>query len=523
MAKIAKKDTADVKTKKKLPGWVIVPVLLVLILIFAGISKLTAGTKKAPQLQVTTVEKGDVKAVYNTSGVVESTNTKVFYSPVNAPILTCNAQVGALVKAGDVLITYDVADLERNNRESELNALSAKYTNQDMVEQSDRAAKSAEQSKAQMTSSIQNLQSQINSKEAEVEQLKKAADNASGEASANVSKALEIQQKMQTNLNSQSTQKATKENAERQLECLDRSDSDYAQRSQELMAAAETATNALSSLEQEYRSLEQQLNQIGSSDASGAVQAYAAAAGELESLKASLAELQNTSAGSADTGLTGAQMKNMKVTENLAELAQMSTEELLNKGREGIRAEFDGIISDVKAVTGSDAVQGGELFTLVSNKDVDVVLEVSSNDFDNLQIGNKAEIKIGKKTYEGTLNSIDKIALPNEKGNPVIGAKVHIENPDDDIYIGVNAKVSMVTAEKKNVLCLPNEVVNTSSEGDFVYVIRDGVVKKQPVELGVTSDSKAEVISGLKEGDEVVSDVSGDITEGMKATASKEK
>lgn len=523
MFKIAKKDRTEVKVKKKLPGWVIIPILLVLILIFAGISKLTSGTGKSPQLQVTNVEKGDVKAVYNMSGIVESTNTKVFYSPVNAPILACNAQVGEQVKAGDVLITYDVTNLERSNRESKLNTLSAKYMNQDTVDKSNLAAKSAEQSKAQLASSIQNLQSQISSKEAEVQQLKEATEGASAEASANASKASEIQQKMQTNLNSQSTQKAAKENAERQLACMDRSDPDYAQKSQELVTAAETATNSLSGLEQEYRSLEQQFNQIGSSDASSAAQAYAAASGELENLKASLVDLQNTTAGSVDTGLTGAQVKNMKVTENLAELAQLSTEELLDKGREGIRAEFDGIISDVKAVVGSDAVQGGELFTLVSNKDVDVVLEVPAGDFDNLQIGNKAEIKVGKKTYEGTLDSIDKIALPNEKGNPVIGAKVHIENPDEDIYIGVNAKVSMITAEKKNVLCLPNEVVNTSSEGDFVYVLRDGVVKKQMVGLGVTSDNKVEIISGLKAGDEVVSDVSGDVVEGMKATASKEK
>ena len=49
---------------------------------------------------------------------------------------------------------------------------------------------------------------------------------------------------------------------------------------------------------------------------------------------------------------------------------QHLTEELLNKGREGIKAEFDGIIANVQAVEGSSAVQGGELFTLVSSKDV---------------------------------------------------------------------------------------------------------------------------------------------------------
>ena len=67
------------------------------------------------------------------------------------------------------------------------------------------------------------------------------------------------------------------------------------------------------------------------------------------------------------------------------------------------------------------------------------------------------------------------------------------------------------------------EVINTAADGDFVYVLQGGVVKKQPVELGVLSGSRAEIISGLEEGAEVVSDTGGNITEGMKASAVKEQ
>ena len=64
----------------------------------------------------------------------------------------------------------------------------------------------------------------------------------------------------------------------------------------------------------------------------------------------------------------------------------------------------------------------------------------------------------------------------------------------------------MTVAEEKDVLYLPNENVNTSTEGDFVYVVQNGVVKKKAVELGITSNSKVEIKSGLKEGDKVVAD-----------------
>jgi len=492
--------------KKKMPGWVIIPVLAILILVFYIGSRVFGGASQSvAQLETVKVKKDDVKEEYTTSGTVNSEKTKVFYSPVNAPVLICNAEVGEAVKAGDLLVTYDTTTLERDNRQSELNALSTKYSNQDTVEQASRSAASAAAAESQTASSIAGVKKQVQTKQAEVDSLQSIANSSQSEAAKNAAAAAEIEKKMTENLDNQSKQRAVKENAEREP--------------QDASAAAQ-ATNELANLEIAYRDLENKLATVGSTDASGTAQALEAAKQELASLQNSLSELQNSSqSGGAATGTTEAQKKNMQVAENLNELTQLSTEELLAKGKEGIKAEYDGIISDVQVAEGTSAVQGGQLFTLVSNQDVAVKLEVSANDFDKLSTGTQAVVKIGQKTYQGTLTSIDKIALTNEKGNPVIGAKVHINNPDDDIYIGVNAKVTMTVAEQKNALCLPNEVVNTSADGDFVYVIENGIVKKQMVELGVASDSSVEIVSGLKEGDQVISDVSGDLDEGMAAIA----
>ncbi len=330
---------------------------------------------------------------------------------------------------------------------------------------------------------------------------------------------------MADNLDSQSASRTKKENAERQLENVSDTAPDSEERKAQLIKEAEEAAEEVGRLEREYRTLEQELKQLGGgADGTGtetgaASQALAQAKQELEALKSSLAQAENSRQTGADAGLTAAQLKNMKVSENIAQLAELTTEELLKKGKEGIKAEFDGIIADVKAPEGSDAVQGGELFTLVSNQDVGVELEVSAGDFEKLVPGGEAVITIGRHNYQGTLESVNKIALENEKGNPVIGAKVRIDNPDEDICIGVSAKVNMTVAEKEDVLCLPNEVINTASDGDFVYVIQDGIVKKKNIEVGITSTSMSEIVSGIKEGDQVVSEMSDSIKDGMKATA----
>ncbi len=499
--------------KKKLPPWAIIPVIGVVAVI--GVAGAMASGQKADkggQMETVKAEREDVRQVYNTTGTVGSDKEKVFYCPVNAPIAQCNVKVGQVVKAGDLLVSFDTTNLERDNQQSELNTLSAKYSSQDAIEQSGRAAQTQVQTQAQVEAGIQNLKNQIQQKQADIDSLTQAAQNAGSAAASNAQKAAQLKEEMQKNLDAQDAKKSELENLQRELDGMDSNSPGYSDK----LNRANTLTNEIADLSTKYRALEQQYNSIGATDDGGMSEALIQAQAELDSLKASLAEMENSRGVPTDTSLTGAQLNNLRTTENLAELAQLTTEELLAKGREGLKAEFDGIISDVKALEGNEAAQGMELFTLVDNKSVNVILEVPANDFDNLAVGSKATIKIGKASYKGTL--VDKIALPNEKGNPTIGAKIRIDNADDDIVIGVSGKVAITVAEKKNVVCLPNEVVNTSTDGDFVYIIQNGTVKKQFVELGIASNSKVEIVKGVKEGTEVVSDTSGSIKEGMKAS-----
>ena len=80
--------------------------------------------------------------------------------------------------------------------------------------------------------------------------------------------------------------------------------------------------------------------------------------------------------------------------------------------------------------------------------------------------------------------------------------------------------MSQVTvAEAKNVVVIPTEAVNASTDGDFVYVIENGIVKEKPVTLGISSSTQTEITEGLDEGDMVINDFNADITPGMKAAA----
>ena len=87
-----------------------------------------------------------------------------------------------------------------------------------------------------------------------------------------------------------------------------------------------------------------------------------------------------------------------------------------------------------------------------------------------------------------------------------IMATIHIDNPDENIFLGVDAKVTIQAAEARDVLVLPTEAVNIGKDGTFCWVYEDGIMKKRSITIGVTSDDCAEITQGIDEGEQVIPD-----------------
>ena len=245
---------------------------------------------------------------------------------------------------------------------------------------------------------------------------------------------------------------------------------------------------------------------------------------ELEKAGNTLAELQSrlssqqAVAESDPSAVTAEEKEKMEITNNLSELDQMSAQELVEAAKKGIKADFNGVITKVSIVEGATTALGTELFTLQNTDKINVNINVSKYDYDKLKEGQSADITLAGKTYEGEVTSISHVATQNEKGASLISADVRIKNPDDDIFLGVDAKVTIHAEEADDVVVLPSEVVNIGKDGSFCYVIENGVITRRDITTGISSDDYVEVTAGIKEGDEVIRDL-GSLEEGMQAEA----
>lgn len=495
------------------------------------------GKDAAPSVEVVSVGTGNVTQEVDATGNVESEQKKTFYSPVNGTIQTMTAEAGDSVDAGKSIIGFNLEDLEAENQEAQLTAKSGELDIKDAQEQASTAANKVAEAQA----AIPGLESQIEEKQNQINSLRQQIADAQTNAQNDAQAQIEQAQAEAKAAYDAAVAAADQEYQKALDEYNNVTKKDYDQKLSDFKTKIDSGTAAESELE-DYRYLlnnppaepvKKEVNQadysVSTDGLSGTVTADTSdLQAQMETASSDLAQLQSDLASKKaiaenDTaGLTDAAREKMTITSNLSELKSKNLQELLEEGRKGIQAEFKGVISDAKVTQGATVTQGMELFTLQSTQDVCVEANVSKYDFDKVKEGQKAEITLGDKKYKGTVDKVSKIAIPNEKGTPLIGVSVHIDNPDDDIFIGVEAKVTIQASEAKNVPVLPVEVVNIGKEGSFCYVVNKGKIEKKDIETGVTSDSMVEVKSGLKKGDQVIKDM-GNYSEGDSVTAKEAK
>ena len=527
------------KKHKKIWKIVIPAAVFVVIICVMGINSAKNAEEamtNARNVECVTVERGNVSETVETNGTVVSGQQKTIFSPVNAEVETADFQTGDLVKEGQKLVTFDLKDLENQNQKAELTVKANQLGYQDSVNKSNEAAVRQAQAQAEANA----LQGQVDAKQQEIAELTSAV---SGEAKEQAEAENRRQQE------AQAQQKELQKELKKAEKALEKSKAAYDQavmeqqtaqvnfdaaaasgKEEELEAARKAlnlANEKLAETKGAYEAAQELVNTLSSQ--AETLQPVSADLAEgtgrtelqqrLEAAQAELAELQarlesQKSIAEADAGtLSGAARAQMQTNNNLAELESQSLAELILQGQQGISAEFNGVISDKQVVEGAVVSQGMELFTLQSIDDVNVEVTLSKNVYDKVKEGQKAEITFAGNTYEGTVSRISRIAENGAAGTNQaavaaagIQATVHVDHPDDNIFLGVDAKVKILAAEAKDVVILPTEAVNIGKDGTFCWVSQDGILTKRMITTGVTSDECAEITEGIEEGEQVIAD-----------------
>ncbi|MDE7267202.1 MAG: efflux RND transporter periplasmic adaptor subunit [Lachnospiraceae bacterium] len=475
--KAAKNMEGAGNMKKRKKKWlkIAIPVVIVLIIIIRAVSASKNAAAGIP-VYTQTVSIGDIDTQLNISGKVMSEEKVTLFAPAEAKVEEIEVDKGDVVKSGDVLLCFDQEAVAYAKQKSELEGkISSADYNSNVQYNNEQKAKLT-----QAEADIAQYEATVKSYEQYVDDLTNGITDVTALKRADLyAKIYSVEKEM---------------NAYDLAMQIPEKDTDF----DELTRKKTEKQNELNKLNNELSLLSDYKTEYGWE------KLLTQAKKDLADYEEKLAEAKSAKTSAEAALENGSKMTGYALNKEKAELESADAQKKYEEALNGFTAGFNGVVSEVNVVEGASVQEGTQLLTLESIDDVCVEFQASKYALETLAIGQPAEITISGKSYTGSVSKINHIAEENNSGTATVAAKVHIDNPDENIYLGLDAKLKILTASEKGVLQVPVEAVNVDSQGEFCYLIEKGVLVKKYVTIGISSETYIQIVDGLSKDQEIV-------------------
>ena len=184
-----------------------------------------------------------------------------------------------------------------------------------------------------------------------------------------------------------------------------------------------------------------------------------------------------------------------------------------------IVAPTAGTILSVTARVGDDVSAPFIVMADLSQRYLTITLDATN--LDKMAVNHKVEVifdALPNQIFSGLVIQIDpnlyaptgeKIISPKPGQVTMVKGLVSLDEntmtSTNNLVLGMTATVNVIGGQAKNVVLVPIEALHKQSPGKYaVYVIENNTPVLRPVEVGLTDSTYAEIKSGLKVGDKVV-------------------
>jgi HlyD family secretion protein len=244
---------------------------------------------------------------------------------------------------------------------------------------------------------------------------------------------------------------------------------------------------------------------------------------DTEEIKAIQASLQVAWARFLIVASNSVDAREVTVKEREIELAEQSVEQMKHSLQQfqqaleqaqkdlseaTITAPLDGMVVTVDADEGDSVSAAMTIVHLIDLTSMELSAEVDEIDVADVKSGQRAVIEVDALPalqLEGKVISIS--LLPEtQAGIVVYKVKIGLDvPPDSELKVGMSATVDIIIDERTNVLLVPNRAIRRDSQGNQVVKVKvDEEVEERKVTTGISDGLRAEIVSGLEEGEIVV-------------------
>ncbi len=188
------------------------------------------------------------------------------------------------------------------------------------------------------------------------------------------------------------------------------------------------------------------------------------------------------------------------------------------EGYTRIDAPFDGIVIRRGVDTGHLTTPGasGELLFVVARSDIVTInVGVPETDAPFVDAGDEAQVRLQAlegKTFSG---KVTRTGWALDASTRTLRTEIDLPNTDNVLRPGLYAYASIITEERKDVLTLPVSSIVAEGANSYCLVVEGGRAKRKEVKIGLSDGKRAEILSGISEGEAVVEVNTGSLVDGQ--------
>jgi membrane fusion protein, macrolide-specific efflux system len=239
-----------------------------------------------------------------------------------------------------------------------------------------------------------------------------------------------------------------------------------------------------------------------------------AAENTLASAQVSLRAAKTTLSDAEDADVT-AQVRQAKIglynAENQVATARQAVTDLRTQIRGAkLTAPIAGVVTELNVTAGFDAPAGNAV--VIDGAGFEVTTDVVEDDLVDVKVGQPATVSVSAvdTDIDGTVSAIAPVAS-TDSGSGVVSypVTVTLTDPPATLRSGMSADVTITIASATNVLTVPAAALRGTTGNYSVLLLgADGQPQAQPVDVGLVTNTSAEIKSGLAEGQAVVTGTS---------------
>lgn len=189
-----------------------------------------------------------------------------------------------------------------------------------------------------------------------------------------------------------------------------------------------------------------------------------------------------------------------------------------------IRAPFDGVVTE-RWVDPGDLVQAAstKLLQVMRVDPVRVRIHIPQSDVPAVRPDSRAKVSIDELPGKTAEVPLARLFWALNRNTKTMAVELDVANQDRAIRPGMFAHVTVELEARENALVLPAASLVTEKKKASVFVVREGIARKVPIQVGFDDGIEFEVRQGIGPGDEVIVNGKNLVADGERVRSTKAK